>query len=132
MKKISVISVIIAIISVAVLAFAFSDSPGNSNINPSPASTTVNIHIKGCTDCTYIGYCLDGGKFVHVGSCDFSINCEELGLHKICIWGTNCPAAYNLGVFKKFECTGFGTVDIDMTCSEPCDCTCEPAVKKKK
>jgi hypothetical protein len=134
MKKISAISAVISIIFITVLAFTFSNPSDLKTEIPSPAGTTINIHIVGCDDCSNVGYCLDGNKFILVGKCDFSINCEEIGKHEICIKGmpiATCSSV-NGGVAKTFECTGFGTIDIKVSCNDPCNCICGDSVKKKK
>ena len=123
MKKLSIITPIVFLLFI-ILTFSLS-STGQvvSSANP---EGIVNFHIIGCTDCSNIGYCLDGAGFVRVGQCDFSIKCNDGKKHKICIRGTTCSGSYLMGVSRTFACDDTAVQDIYISCTEPCNCECAP------
>ena len=126
MKKLTLIFPIVLLI---VLAFTFNEIPETKS-NPSPQGT-VTFHIKGCVDCSSVGYCLDGAGFVSVGNCVFSINCDDGKTHKICIRGMNCTSSFYMGVSRTFSCDASVQQDIYLDCSENCNCECPNQDKKK-
>jgi hypothetical protein len=127
MKKLSVISPVLFLLFV-ILAFTVNNTPEVKDEVSNSQYSIVNFHIKGCLNCDYVGYCLDGAGFVKIGTCDFSIKCNDDKIHTICIRGTNCTTAYTKGVSRKFSCKD-GIQDIYIDCNENCDCECIPKDK---
>jgi hypothetical protein len=129
MKKLSVISAVLMITVVFIMAFAInSNSVSKENtgnvISPNPSST-VTFHLKNCTNCDRVAYCLDGSGITPAGSCVFSIECKG-GEHTICIL---CDGTYPGNGNITFDCKTSHDITVDCNAMSV-NCTCDLTKKK--
>lgn len=113
MKKISILTISVLVISIVIMAFTF-----NTNEVPAPRNTQQNIHVYGCPDCSQLYYCIDGNAPVQPGSCEFSIDCSE-GQHYICV---KCSYTGDAGGGLWFTCGAQDMLEIHVGDIKNCDC----------
>jgi len=84
MKKTSIISIIIFIVTIVSFALINANNTQATKINKkSPQTVVVEFTVTGCDNCN-IGYCINGGELHTVSSCQFK-EVLEPGTYAICL-----------------------------------------------